>query len=318
VLYTEGRVRAALVTDVVAYGGQALLILALWYYDRLNTSSAVWVIAVTSCAGVFVGFRLLRVSLTTNVSRVDLVAHWKFGKWLAAAAIGFGLSAYLYFYITAVALGAAASGDLKASQLVLGPLNILLLFLVTVLPIRLSRALKSSGEAGLRRTLVHAVTLATPVVVVYCLLAAGFAEPMLRAIYGGQHPGSAELVALFALYCVLTYVGQMATSVLNARQFTRPIGVANFAGAGSTIVLGWLFIKAAGVNGAALGMILGVALLDLTLFLYLLRAAGRLRSERAEIRRHPLGEAHAIEGLGALDESAAIPGFVSDATNRSL
>jgi len=318
VLYTEGRLGAALVEDLLAYGGQAALITAVWHFGVLSPTKAVWVIALTSGVGLLVGFKLLRVSVTTNISRVDLEAHWRFGKWLALAAIGFGLSANLYFYITAVSLGAAASGELKASQLVLGPLNVLLIFLATVLPIRLSRALNYAGEAAFRRTLMNAIALATPVVAAYCLLVTIFATPLLRLIYGERYLGSAGLVALFALYYVVSYVGQIATSVLNARQLSRPIFVANLAGAGSTIILGWLFIETAGVRGAAVGMIFGAALLAMTLLLYLRRNRSRLRAERAKVADHPVDEPRATEGLGALNEGAAIPGIASDSPNRGL
>jgi O-antigen/teichoic acid export membrane protein len=66
----------------------------------------------------------------------------------------------------------------------------------------------------------------------------------------------------------VSYVGQMTASALNARRNTRPIFVANLAGAVSTLVLGWFFISVAGVDGAVVGMIASALLVDVILARY--------------------------------------------------
>ena len=271
ILYTEGRLGAAFLNDVVAYGGQVVVLAALWYGGRLDGPNALYALAATSFLGVLIGFGQVRSSFTRTFDRADLVPHWQFGKWLAAAAIGFWISTYVYFYLAAILLGADASGELKASQLVLGPLNVLLLFLATVLPIRLSRTLAIAGETAFRAQLRRTLVVTAPVIGIYCLLASIFATPLLKLLYGGRYSHAQVLVVLFAAYYFLGYLGQIAASALNARQNTRPIFLANFAGAASAILLGWFFIAAFGVDGAAVGMVVSVALTGLTLVIYLRR-----------------------------------------------
>jgi O-antigen/teichoic acid export membrane protein len=271
ILYTEGRLKAAFFNDAVAYGGQALGIVVLWRADVLDGPNALYVIAASSTIGAVIGFGQIRQSFTRTFDRSDLAPHWHFGKWLAAGTVGYGISSNVYFYAAAVLLGASASGELKASQLVLGPLNVVLIFLATVLPIRLSQTLAFAGEAAFWARLRRMLTLTAPVIALYCLLASIFATPLLDLLYGGRYPDAQVLVALFAVYYFLVYLGGLATAALNAKQQTRPSFNAYFVGAASAIILVWPFIEAWGVNGGAIGMIASVALSDLTLLVYLRR-----------------------------------------------
>ena len=276
ILYTEGRLGAAFFNDIVAYGGQVVGIAWLWHSGHLDGPNALYVLAATSFVGVVIGLGQIRGSVARTFDRVDVAAHWQFGKWLAAAAVGFGVSAYVYFYVAAALLGATASGELKASQLVLGPLNVLLLFLSTVLPIRLSRTLARDGEAAFRARLRRALLVTAPIVALYCLVASVFAAPLLDLLYGGRYPDAETLVVLFAFYYFLSYLGQMATATLNARQHTRPVFLANFVAAVTAITLVWFFIPAFGTEGAVLGMIASVVLANLTLASYVRRDEVRL------------------------------------------
>ena len=218
ILYTESRLGAAFLNDIVAYGGQLVAIVALWSVGRLDGPNALYALAATSLLGAAIGVGQVRDSLTRTFDRADLVPHWQFGKWLAAAAVGFWVSTYVYFYLAALLLGAAASGELKASQLILGPLNVLMLFLATVLPIRLSRTLATLGEAAFQAQLRRTLFATAPVIVIYCVLASVFATPLLNLLYGGRYSHAQTLVVLFAAYYVLGYLGQIAASALNARQ----------------------------------------------------------------------------------------------------
>jgi O-antigen/teichoic acid export membrane protein len=271
ILYTEGRLNAAFLNDVVAYGGQLIGIVVLWRADQLDGPNVLFVIAATSSIGAVIGFAQIRGSFTRTFDRSDLAPHWHFGKWLAAGAVGYWISSNVYLYFAAVLLGASASGELKAAQLVLGPLNVVLIFLGTVLPIRLSQTLAFAGEAAFRARLRRMLIFTAPVVALYCLLASIFATPLLELLYGDRYDDAQVLVGLFAVFYFLSYLGGIATSALNAREQTRPVFNAYFVGAASAIVLVWAFTAAWGVEGGAGGMIVSAALTDLTLLGYLRR-----------------------------------------------
>ena len=174
VLYTENRLRTAFAIDVVGYGGQVVLILALVAADRASGANALYAVAVASSAGALVGAWAIRASLRGRVERSYLAENWAFGKWLGAAIAASWLSGSLFFYLTAVVVNAGATAGLKASQTVLGPLNAFLLFIVTILPIRLAAARERDEPVGVGLRLAYLAS--APFVWAYCALVAVFAR----------------------------------------------------------------------------------------------------------------------------------------------
>jgi O-antigen/teichoic acid export membrane protein len=257
ILYTERRFAVAFATDVVSYGGQLLAILVLWHEHALSAPRALYVIAVTSAAGAALGAWVTRGSFERGLDPDVLRANWRFGRWLAGSAVGVWLSSHLYFYLVALLIGGASSGALKASQIVLGPLNVLLLFLTTVLPSRLARAAAGSGPDGVRRLLGRTFVTTGPVVVGYCAAVVVFADVLLKALYGSRYADDADVVGLFAAYYLVLYTGQLAAAALMARGQTKVIFASSIVAGTVGLVAGWSFIETMGLRGAVVGMIVG-------------------------------------------------------------
>jgi O-antigen/teichoic acid export membrane protein len=265
VLYTENRLAAAVANDLVSYGGQLVGISVLWELGDVTGPRLLLVIAATSACGAVIGLAQIRGSLGPYFDRGCVRANWQFGKWLAGANAGFWLSSAIILYLLAAILGSSGPGILRAAQIVLGPLNILLLFLSTVLPILFSRAL-ARGEAALMKRLRVTFTLTGPAVSAYCLTVALLARPILHALYGGKYDAYGNIVRLLALYYFVEYFGQVIRDVLKARRITRPVFVGNLlgglaaAGAGSALIVG------IGVAGGAVALLLGSVILTAILF----------------------------------------------------
>ena len=262
VLYTEGRVAAALATDLVTYGGQIAGLAALWATDRLDGTAAMWTIAATSAAGLLLGAWQIRRSVALTFESASAKRNWAFGKWLVGAMAGFTLSSHLYTYLAAGIVGAFAAGVLKAAQVLLGPLNVVLLFLNNVLPIRLARAYSTGGDALLRSRLGAAYAISLPIVAVYCAATSLLAEPLLSLVYGEAYEGYGTVVVLFGLFYFLSYTAQLVTYALYATRATRPVFLGHAGGAAIAIGLGWLLVAAFEIEGAVLGMILSVLVLN--------------------------------------------------------
>jgi O-antigen/teichoic acid export membrane protein len=264
VLYTEERYRAAFVNDLVSYGGQIAGIAALWSTGELSASRALLVVAATSALAACFGFWQLRRSLARKFDRGFVRENWAFGKWIGGALLAAAVSAHAYFYVAAALLGAAASGALKAAQTLLGPLNVVLLFLNTVLPIRFARTLAEGGEEGVRSQLKSVNLLVAPFLFAYCAIAALFAAPLMRFVYGDHYGKYGTVVVLFAAYYVISYVAYLFSAAITAKRRTRDIFVGNVYGAATTLAFGWIFIETLGVEGAVVGMTVAVALVAAT------------------------------------------------------
>jgi O-antigen/teichoic acid export membrane protein len=265
VLYTESRIRAAFVVDLLSYGGQVAVLVALATADALTGQAGLLVVAATSAVGAAYGGWRIRSSLNGRFDPGSLRAHWSIGKWLGAGIGASWVAAQLYVYLTAVALGAAGAGALRAAQTVLGPLNAFLVFLATVLPIRLAVAWRRGGEAGLAAEARFSYFVTLPVVFAYCIAVAVFSEPILRLLYGASYGRYGEVVALFSVYYAVLHVAFVLTSALVARGATRGVVAGHVYAAALGLVLGWLLIGVYGVEGAVLGMSAG-ALLSTVVF----------------------------------------------------
>ncbi len=255
VLYTEGRLGAALLNDVVSYGGQALVIAVLWRLQLLTGPSTLYALAASSFAAMGIGYWQLKPTLTLSFS-VDLDtvrANWQFGKWLAGGQIGYWFSSQLYLYLSAILLGATATGAIKASQVLLGPLTVLLAFLESVLPIRFSRVLTSRGEGALNAELKRSYLLTAPAVIGYVLVVAVFGQPLMRLIYGDVYAGYSTALALFGVYYLVSYVARIVSAALRAKAATQPIFKGYLYSSMFALTGGWVLVRFGGVEERSWG-----------------------------------------------------------------
>jgi O-antigen/teichoic acid export membrane protein len=283
ILYTESRVRAACAVDAVGYGGQCVGVTVLWATGALSGVAALLTLAASFTAGAAVGLVLTRRSFARR-SAVSLREHWDYAKWLGAATTAYWLSAQVALVLAAVALGTGATGVLKATLVLLGPLNVALLALDTMLPIAFARAFASGGarrvEEGVRLTL----RAAGPAVVVYCLLAVALGDLLLGALFGPAYAGRTPLVALLAVYCSLGYVARVLSAALRARRRTADVFAAYAAASVTGLAVGAFGIAWLELEGAALGMVAGA----LTSCVVLLLAHRNAPEPRLDRIREPL------------------------------
>ena len=261
VLYTEGRLGAAFAADAVSYGGQVAALATLAAADRLSAPFALYAVAATSALGGVVAGWAIRGSLRGRVDISLAARNWSFGKWLGAAIAASWLAGHLYIYLAAVLIGPTASGALKAAQVILGPLNAFFLFLFTVLPIRFSGTRDRAGDVGVDADLRRAYLATSPLVVVYCALAAVFAGPVLDLLYGETYDAYANVVALFAVYYLVMHVVYLLTSALTARRMTRSLFKGSAYGGLVGVTLGWPLVVAWEAEGAVVGMIVSAVVI---------------------------------------------------------
>jgi O-antigen/teichoic acid export membrane protein len=271
VLYTERRQAAAFGNDLLSYGAQGILVGALAATGRLTAPAALYAAALTSAAACALGFAQIRHSFQpATFSRGPIVESVGFGKWLAAAIGAHWVSTQGYLYLAAAILDVAVTGALRAVQLVLAPLHVLMFSLSTMLPIRLSMVLAHAdeqvGASAFARTARLALRLTLPVVVAYCVCVAVFADDIIRAAYGSRYSTYGRVLSIFAVYYLLLYLAQFASTLLTAQRRTDWLFLGNAAGALVTVAAAWPLMHAFGAKGAALLLVLSAAVLTLVLW----------------------------------------------------
>jgi len=256
-LYVQERLGAAFLNDVISYGGQAIVVVVLWWREALTGPAAVYALAATSALAVVFGMRQLRGSFGRRLDFGVVIENWNFGKWLGGAELLRWLSSgHMYQYLAALILGTTATGTLRAAEIVFGPTRVLTFYLNTVLPTRFSRTFATDGHAGLRGQLKLTYAVIVPLVGSYCLLIALLAGPLLRLLYGDNYVGGSSVLALYALSAFLGYQMQIVSAALRAKRLTRPIFVTYVYTSVITLSSGWLLILLLGVKGGIVGMIM--------------------------------------------------------------
>jgi O-antigen/teichoic acid export membrane protein len=271
VLYTERRQAAAFANDLLSYGGQGILVAALAVAGRLTAPAALYAAAATSAAACVLGFAQIRGSLgAARFTRRPVTESFAFGKWLAAAIAAHWVATQGYLYLAAVILDVAVTGALRAVQLVLAPLHVLMFSLSTMLPIRLSFVLADGdehvGPRAFARNARLALRLTLPLVVAYCVCVAVFADGIIRTAYGTRYAAYGRVLAIFALYYLLLYLAQFASTLLTAQRRTDWLFLGNAAAALVTVAAAWPLMHAFGAEGAAFLLVLGAAVLSVVLW----------------------------------------------------
>ena len=271
VLYTERRQAAAFGNDLLSYGAQGVLVAALAAEGRLTAPAALYAAALTSAAGCLLGFAQIRESFRrATFSRGPVVESFAFGKWLAAAIAAHWTSTQGYLYLAAALLGVAVTGALRAVQLILAPLHVLMFSLSTMLPIRLSVILahtdKEIAASAFHRNARLALRLTFPIVGAYCLCVAIFASHIIRYAYGSTYSGYSRVLVIFAAYYLLLYLAQFAATLLTAQRRTDWLFLGNAAAALVTVAAAWPLMHAFGAEGAAFLLVLSAGVLTIALW----------------------------------------------------
>jgi O-antigen/teichoic acid export membrane protein len=271
VLYTERRQAAAFANDLLSYGAQGIVVAALAATGRLTAPAALYAAAVTSAAACLLGFSQIRESFSrARFSHGPVSESFAFGKWLAAAIAAHWTSTQGYLYLAAAVLGVAITGALRAVQLILAPLHVLMFSLSTMLPIRLSVVLAHSDEdvraKAFARNARLALRLTLPVVVAYCACVALFADQIIRAAYGTRYATYGRVLAIFALYYLFLYLAQFASTLLTAQRRTDWLFLGNAAAALVTVAAAWPLMHAFGAEGAAFLLVLSGVVLTTVLW----------------------------------------------------
>jgi len=256
--YSTGRGAAVLINDAVSYLGQLALLLVMWRSARLDCASALWIIAVTSVAGILLGIAMLGPVI---VSRGELwrvgARHWTSSKWLLASNLTLWAAGNIFFVTVPVYLGAAGAGVLRASQNLLNVTNVWFQSLENVIPAESARRLREGGPGAMLRYLRQSAALWGGATFVFVLCVSAVADPLLRHIYGSAFEGFGYVIRWSASTCIVTVLMVLPGAGLRAIEKTKPIFYANVVSALLGLLLAVPLVKTFALRGAIGGVLLG-------------------------------------------------------------
>jgi len=284
--YTSGRPRGALANDVLAYGGQAAAVAALWHSGRLTGPTALVAIGATSALAAVAGLPWLGARLDRRAIGEAWAANWRFGKWLVGGATASWLSGHLYPVLAAAVAGPAATGIIRAAQTLLSPTQLVANAYEAELLPRAARERAQGGREAALRLVLRRSRLPLAFVALFCV-AVGFAgERLLALLFTSEYAGYAGLLWLIGLGYVLTFVGRSLSIAVRTTSDTRAVFRAQAASIAVTFAVGVPLIAAFGVYGVLLGVVATALTVDALLAAHLgLRARAARLAQAARAAR---------------------------------
>ncbi|OPL16295.1 MAG: hypothetical protein AVO38_08060 [delta proteobacterium ML8_D] len=272
--FTRDAFLQSLISDVISYLGQLILLVIMFWKTSMETSTVLWVITFTSALSIiFALWMLEEMKWSSKVFFVTIKRHWDFAKWIAASAILHWSSGNLFFIVTGNLLGIGAVGAMKASQNIMGVAHILFQGFENIVPISASKALHLGGKRAMFRYLGK-VTLGGGVLLVcFSLIVALKPELWLTMLFGSEYQGYGNVLRWFSLIYLLMFLGFPLRSGLRALEYTRPIFLSYFLATIFTISMSYFLIVRFELLGSMFGLFVVYCLLAMVPFWTLINFA---------------------------------------------
>ena len=221
--FTMGKAAASVWNDAISYLGQVVVLYGLWWAHRLTVNNALWSIAVTSGAAFAAGALLERLASTRQETR----EAWRQSH---ALSIHLGIASQLQWLvyqgamlIGAGVVGAQAAGGVRATQNIVGPVNVAYQAMENIVPVRAAEEMKRGGIERVSAFLFRFGVIGFVALLVFFAAAALFSRQFLSFFYGRQLHAYAGVLDLQMLYFLLTWPIRQVAFLFRTIRHTRPI-----------------------------------------------------------------------------------------------
>ena len=247
--FTVGKVLASLGNDVISYLGQVAVLGFLWWTHRLTLNTALWSMAVTSGAAFAVGALLERLAS----SREETREAWRHAHGIS---IDLGIANQLQWLvyqgamlIGAGVVGAQAAGGVRATQNIVGPVNVAYQAMENIVPVRAAEEMKRGGIERVSAFLFRFGSVGFVALLVFFSAAALFSRQFLSFFYGRQLHAYAGVLDLQMLYFLLTWPIRQVSFLFRTIKYTRPILIGSLVAALVSLVAVYPGVRAFGAVG---------------------------------------------------------------------
>jgi O-antigen/teichoic acid export membrane protein len=279
--YAHLLLRKAILVDAGVCLLQLGAMATLAFTGRLTAVTAL--MAVGLACGVAGGLWAATIWRSTQLRKrqvgIDMLRHWRLGRWIFAALISFMMQSSLLLWLIAFMLGEGSSGVFAASLTIIALANPLVGAIGIVFTPQASRALHQGGCAELQRVAFARTAQLAALAGLFSLAIALFGQPLLSTVYGPEYARLPWMIILLGATAFLKAVEMIAYNglfVLERAQINLWINAANLL---LLAITAPVLILNFGLTGAAAAMLL-IALIGTLLrwcvFVELLRSGQRI------------------------------------------
>lgn len=265
--FTRLRGGAAFINDAVRYLGQLAILIWLFQASEIDTTATLWVITAFATVSSLAGLVWLEHT-TWNAAafRKTTRRHWEFSKWLLGSALMEWVQEYIFTIVAALLLGTTAVGALRATENIVGVLNVIFRGLDNVVGPKAAALLVDFGPARLARYLWKVTMLGGGLTVGIAVLIAIYSDFLMTLAYGEEFSTYSYLIPWFAAMAAFTFLAVPWAGGLRAIEATRNLYIAQFIMALAGLVIAYPIIFSFGLYGAAAGILLLRAAMHLVVF----------------------------------------------------
>lgn len=277
--FTVGKAAASVWNDAISYLGQVVVLCLLWWAHRLTLNTALWSIAITSGAAFASGALLERLGCTGKETRES----WRQAH---AISIDLGIANQLQWLvyqgamlIGAGVVGAQAAGGVRATQNIVGPVNVAYQAMDNIVPVRAAEEMKRGGIEGVTAFLLRFGSIGFVALLVFFSAAALFSRQFLSFFYGHQLHAYAAVLDLQMLYFLLTWPLRQVAFLFRTIQKTRPILMGSVVAAVVSLAAVYPAVRGFG----ALGIMMAAVAAQIGNLVYMAVAWARMPKTQAPV-----------------------------------
>ena len=183
--------------------------------------------------------------------------NWRLGRWLFAGRVTSVLHAYSVYWLLALTLGAAGTGEYAACMTIILLANPFLLGISNVLGPRAAQAFAEGGGREVRRVVWKVAFLLAVPMAAFCGLVMLFGDGILWLLYGSRYAGHQQTITLLAAAALLHAVSIAADHGLCVMERPDVTFRAGLLGLAVTLVIAVALVTPYGIPGAAWGTLAG-------------------------------------------------------------
>ncbi|MCT4582980.1 MAG: oligosaccharide flippase family protein [Flavobacteriales bacterium] len=274
--FVENNGFIVLVSDIIAYGFQPVLVVVLYVFDLLTIHSFFMGLFGLMIVVSIVQYFLAEKERFSHQTVQLFKAFWGFSKHLFFTSILQWFSGNYFIVFATGVLGPLAIGVIRIAQNLMGVLHILFLALENLIPIQASKILTKNGKEP-TLNFFKQMTIKTGLMTVLILvLIAVFRGPIIELVYGAEYLIYDYIIIGFAVIYIFIFLGTILRFVIRTFEENR-IVLENYiiTGLFSFLTAGF-FVANYQLNGVLVGLLLVQVV---SLFYMLIRLAAKLKTK---------------------------------------
>jgi len=255
--FTVGKPAVSVWNDAISYLGQVVVLAALWGLRELSIESAFWAIAITSGVAFATGGLIERLGSSLEEARDS----WRVAR---RTSIDLGIANQLQWVVYQGAIlvgagiaGAQAAGGVRATQNVIGPVNIAYQAMENIVPIRAAEEMRRGGIKRAAAFLFRFGATGFLVLLVAFSAASLISSRFLVFFYGHQLSLYAGVLNLQMLYFLLAWPVRQLTFLFRTIKNTTPILISSLVAAMISMSLIFPLVHRFGALGIVMSAVAG-------------------------------------------------------------